>query len=292
MPIQTVTKQDSFRTWIEKTNVIPEPIGELSNLNTTDQTSLVNAINELVDNNAQMLFGWFDDKSPQLYDDLDINGNDIIGVGNIDINGYMDSPLTTGVTGVSQGQGDSSTKIATTEFTDLKVATNVPNAAFGGDVSGFSPNIQIMGNTVDGPKLENYVNNSLVGTDGVGNLDFINISGGTDLTGNIWELEIADNAVGLNELNGNDTSAGHVMATEGGVQQFTFKPVVTLSTITPIIGDQTFNIDYSVGRILVYLNGIKLVNGHDFTANNGTSVSLTNAVSTANSTIDFQRFIV
>ena len=34
--------------------------------------------------------------------------------------------------------------------------------------------------------------------------------------------------------------------------------------------------------------GIKLINGQDFTANNGTSVSLTNAVSTANTTIDFQ----
>lgn len=293
MPIQTVTKKDAFLTWIEKTNLIPDDIGVRANLNTTDKDSLVDAIIELEGNNAQMLFGWFDDKSPQLYDDLDLNGNDIMGVGNIDINGTLwPVNITSGTIAVTQDQSDSSTKIATTEFADLKIATEVPNTSWGGDVSGFSPNLQINGNTVGMVELGGSPN-TLVGTDGSGNIDFINISGGGDISGNITALEINANTVGITELNVNDpggSGAGHVIVTEGGVQQLNFKPFVELSSVTPTVGDQTFNIDYHVGCILVYLNGIKLVNGHDFTANNGTSVSLTNAVSTANSTIDFQKF--
>ena len=38
----------------------------------------------------------------------------------------------------------------------------------------------------------------------------------------------------------------------------------------------TFTVDYTVGEILVFLNGILLDNGVDYTATNGTSVVLTN----------------
>jgi len=38
----------------------------------------------------------------------------------------------------------------------------------------------------------------------------------------------------------------------------------------------TFAVDYTVGEILVFLNGILLDNGVDYTATNGTSVVLTN----------------
>ena len=38
----------------------------------------------------------------------------------------------------------------------------------------------------------------------------------------------------------------------------------------------TFTVDYTVGEILVFLNGILLDNGVDYTASNGTSVVLTN----------------
>ena len=38
----------------------------------------------------------------------------------------------------------------------------------------------------------------------------------------------------------------------------------------------TFTISYAVGSILVFLNGILLDNGVDYTATNGTSVVLTN----------------
>ena len=42
--------------------------------------------------------------------------------------------------------------------------------------------------------------------------------------------------------------------------------------------------------IVVYLNGVKLINGQDFTANNGTSVVLTAAIALTGSTIDFQLY--
>ena len=38
----------------------------------------------------------------------------------------------------------------------------------------------------------------------------------------------------------------------------------------------TFTISYTVGEIMVFLNGILLDNGVDYTASNGTSVVLTN----------------
>jgi len=38
----------------------------------------------------------------------------------------------------------------------------------------------------------------------------------------------------------------------------------------------TFSVDYTVGEILVFLNGVLLDNGVDYTATNGTSVVLTN----------------
>ena len=55
-------------------------------------------------------------------------------------------------------------------------------------------------------------------------------------------------------------------------------------------GDQVFNVNYIVGMIVVYLNGIKLINGQDFTATNGTTVSLVTAILVTGTTIDFQTY--
>ena len=43
----------------------------------------------------------------------------------------------------------------------------------------------------------------------------------------------------------------------------------------------TFAVTYTVGDILVFLNGILLDNGVDYTASNGTSVVLTNGAATS-----------
>tara|TARA_R100000149_G_C5740008_1_gene54553 strand:+ start:170 stop:499 length:330 start_codon:yes stop_codon:yes gene_type:complete len=53
----------------------------------------------------------------------------------------------------------------------------------------------------------------------------------------------------------------------------------TTSNITEFVATSnqtTFTISYAVGSILVFLNGILLDNGVDYTATNGTSIVLTN----------------
>ena len=47
------------------------------------------------------------------------------------------------------------------------------------------------------------------------------------------------------------------------------------TTVTPTAGQTVFPIVYMVGRIVVFLNGVKLVRDSDFTADNGTDVELT-----------------
>ena len=44
------------------------------------------------------------------------------------------------------------------------------------------------------------------------------------------------------------------------------------SVVTPTAGQQTFNINYTVGKIQIFLNGVKLVVGTDVTATTGTTV--------------------
>ena len=58
---------------------------------------------------------------------------------------------------------------------------------------------------------------------------------------------------------------------------------------TPTAGQTTFNITYTVGRILVFLNGVKLLKGTDFTATNGTTVVLTPGAATTDK-IEFLTF--
>ena len=59
--------------------------------------------------------------------------------------------------------------------------------------------------------------------------------------------------------------------------------------VTPTANQTTFTISYSVGFIQVFLNGIKLINGSDFTATNGTSVVLTSGAKTTD-IIEFVKF--
>lgn len=49
---------------------------------------------------------------------------------------------------------------------------------------------------------------------------------------------------------------------------------------TPTAGQTTWNIVYIPDRLMVFLNGVKLLSGLDYTATNGTSVVLTSGAST------------
>ena len=132
------------------------------------------------------------------------------------------------------------------------------------------------------------------GTDGSNQLTFINTTelgavGGGNLSGSIDALEILPNTIGINELDLSDGSDGHVLTTDGSGTA-SFEPSIIESSISPTVGEQTFNINYIVGMIVVYLNGIKQINGQDFTADNGTSVILNSAIAITGSTIDFQTY--
>ena len=45
--MQTVTKKDNFKLWVEKTNLISEEQGNLDNLYTTVKSDVVSSINEV-----------------------------------------------------------------------------------------------------------------------------------------------------------------------------------------------------------------------------------------------------
>jgi hypothetical protein len=61
----------------------------------------------------------------------------------------------------------------------------------------------------------------------------------------------------------------------GGGGSTTFQRTVT--EVTPTLGQVDFTVDYTVGYIDVFVNGIKLVVGSDFTATSGTSITLVNS---------------
>lgn len=80
---------------------------------------------------------------------------------------------------------------------------------------------------------------------------------------------IANGSAGTNGLalktNGTSVYWGQVSSA-----QYTY----TRTLFTATSGQTTFNVNYSIGYVEVYQNGIKLVSGADFTASSGTSVDL------------------
>ena len=162
MPTVTVNLADTFEEWRTKTNTIGTSAGDLSSLNTTDKSSLVAAINEVIVNDSDDLENIVEDASPQLGGNLDLNNNNIIGIGNVDTTGTITatgaitafggfvgainvvsdtSPSLGGdldlnnnditgsgsiadtVTGITQSPSDNSTKLATTAYVDAQVST-------------------------------------------------------------------------------------------------------------------------------------------------------------------------
>jgi len=297
----TITKKDSFKSWIEKTNLISENIGDLDDLNTTNKSNIVNPINETLGTLQGELQNVVEDTNPALGGHLDLNSFKITGNGNISIIGTMDVTSIVGSTlGFTQLLTDESDKIATTAYTGAKVSAVAPSVTFSGDISGAPLSNQIEPNVVGLTELDTTFFDSggllFVSTQGNGQLKFINTDsvgaiGGGDISGSIDYLEINQGVINVAELDLADSSVGHI-ATTDGVGVINFRPSVIIDTLTPNIGDHTFLVNYNIGKIVVYMNGIKLVNGVDFTATNGTQVVLTPAVSTNNTTLEFQRYCV
>ena len=108
------------------------------------------------------------------------------------------------------------------------------------------------------------VNEDLVLKDASGNIDL----GG----GNLLRLN------GSNELQVYYSSAWNTVgSTVNGTSE--------RQTYTATAGQTDFSASYDVGFVDVYLNGVKLISGTDFTASNGTSISLSSGAS-VNDTVD------
>jgi len=255
----TVNLTDTFEDWRVKTNQICANQGDIATLTTATQASLVAAINEI--DATSGLGAVVDDTSPQLGAHLDVQTYDIVSTANRPItitpNGSGDVILD----GLKYPQADGTTGqfLKTDGAGQLSFATT--------DVLGdTSP--QLGGSLdVNGQSIVSVTNGNITIT--------------PHGTGSI----ILD---GLSHPQADGTN-GQVLKTNGsGTLSFGSSITETLDT-SPTNLQTTWNVNYVVGRIAVFLNGVKLINGSDFTATNGTSVVLTTGVATTD-VIEFQVF--
>ena len=258
----TVNLTDTFEDWRVKTNLIGANQGDLTTLTTTNKSSYVAAINEI--NATSGLGNLVEDTSPELGANLDVLDKSIITSttnGNITI-----TPDGTGsvvIDGLSHPQADGTTG----QFLKTDGAGQLSFATVATDVLGdTSPQL---GGSLD-----------------VNGQSIVSVSNG--------DITITPHGTGSIILDGlthpqADGTNGQVLKTNGsGTLSFGSSITETLDT-SPTNLQTTWNVNYVVGRIAVFLNGVKLINGSDFQATNGTSVVLTTGVATTD-IIEFQVF--
>jgi len=263
MAVISVNLTDTFEQWRTKTNSLSTQQGDLTTLTTTAKNTVVAAINEL--DGAASFSNVVEDTSPQLGGNLDVlarsittsttNGNIAItphGSGKVILDG-ISHPNADGTNGqVLQTNGSGVLSFAT-------IASDV--------VDDTSPQLG-------------------------GNLDVLARTIFTSTTnGNIAITPDGSGSVVLDGISHPqaDGTTGQVLKTNGS-GTLSFAPVITETSATPTAGQTTFTVSYVVGRIAVFLNGIKLLGGGvDFTASNGTSVVLTSGAATSDK-IQFQVF--
>ncbi len=262
----TVNLTDTFEDWRVKTNLICANQGDIATLTTATQVSLVAAINEI--DATSGLGNVVEDTAPQLGADLDVQTYDIVSTANRPItitpNGSGDVILD----GLKYPQADGTTG----QFLKTDGAGQLSFATVATDVSGDAS-----------PQLG-------------GNLDVQARTIFTSTTnGNIT---ITPDGSGKIVLDGQsfpntDGTAGQVLSTNGSAV-ISYVPVITEIIDTADANQTNWGVaelpnGYVVGRIAVFLNGVKLLNGTDFTATNGADVQLTIGAA-LNDKIEFQIF--
>ena len=161
MATSTIFLTDTFNQWRLKANAnttsLGSDAGNLTLLQTTDKTSLVNAINEVYNLDKDDMEHVVDDTAPHLGGPLNLNSSDVVGTGNINITGniILTGSITAAtiagtVTGVTQSTGDNSLKLATTAYVDSQITSQAAsgNTALGGHLSGTISNAIIADNTI------------------------------------------------------------------------------------------------------------------------------------------------
>ena len=257
----TVNLTDTFEDWRVKTNLICANQGDIATLTTATQASLVAAINEI--DATSGLGNVVDDTSPQLGAHLDVQTYDIVSTANRPItitpNGSGDVILD----GLKYPQADGTTG----QFLKTDGAGQLSFATVATDVLGdTSPQL---GGSLD-------VNGQSIVSVSNGNITITPHGSGSIILDGLSHPQA-------------DGTNGQVLKTNGsGTLSFGSSITETLDT-SPTNLQTTWNVNYVVGRIAVFLNGVKLINGSDFTATNGTSVVLTTGVATTD-IIEFQVF--
>lgn len=97
----------------------------------------------------------------------------------------------------------------------------------------------------------------------------------------------ADGTVSLDKLSATGTKDSTTFLR--GDNTFAAAPFSETVFSSPTSGQTVFTISYTVGKIQTFVNGVKLINGTDFTATNGTSVTLTTGVTTSD-VVEFVKF--
>ena len=258
----TVNLTDTFEDWRVKTNQICANQGDMATLTTTNKSSLVAAMNEV--DATSGLGNLVEDTSPELGANLDVLDKSIITSttnGNITITPDGSGKIVLDNHSWPNADGNAN------EF----LQTN------GSGVLSFSVvNTDVLGDT--SPQLGGSLD--------VNGQSIVSVS-----NGNITITPDGSGSIILDGLSHPqaDGTNGQILKTDGsGTLSFGSSITETLDT-SPTNLQTTWNINYVVGRIAVFLNGVKLINGSDFTATNGTSVVLTTGVATTD-VIEFQVF--
>ena len=261
----TVNLTDTFEDWRVKTNLICANQGDIATLTTATQASLVAAINEI--DATSGLGNVVDDTSPQLGADLDVQTYDIVSTANRPITITPSGTGSVVIDGLSHPQADGTTG----QFLKTDGVGQLSFATVASDVLGdTSP--QLGGSLdVNGQSIVSVSNGNITITpDGSGKI--------------VLDGQSFPNA---------DGTAGQVLSTNGSAV-ISYVPVITEIIDTATANQTDWGVaelpnGYVVGRIAVFLNGVKLLNGSDFTATNGADVQLTTGAA-LNDKIEFQIF--
>jgi frataxin-like iron-binding protein CyaY len=262
----TVNLTDTFEDWRVKTNLICANQGDIATLTTATQASLVAAINEI--DATSGLGNLVEDTSPELGNHLDVLDKSIIT-----------STTNGNITITPDGSG----KIVLDNH-------SWPNAD--GNANEF---LQTNGSGV--------LSFSVVNTDILGDASpqlggSLDVNGQSIVSVSNGNITITPDGSGKIVLDGQsfpnaDGTAGQVLSTNGSAV-ISYVPVITEIIDTATANQTDWGVaelpnGYVVGRIAVFLNGVKLLNGSDFTATNGVDVQLTTGAA-LNDKIEFQIF--
>ena len=180
---------------------------------------------------------------------------------------------------------------ATIAATDTHIivadGTDFDNVAVSGDATLSNTGVlTIAVDAIDGTKIADDSIDSEHYTDG--SIDLAHLSADS-----VDGTKIADDAIDSEHYTDGSIDDVH-LASSGTMPAWDGSALTGMSTfsetvVTPTANQTVFNFTYTVGKLQVYFNGVKLLNTTDFTASNGTTVVLGTGA-TVNDKVEFVKF--